>query len=561
VGDVDRDGKLDIVTADAGSGTASVLTNAGSGSFSVLQTAAVGVKPVRVRLVDLDRDGRLDLAALDELGSGTPQVTVLSPTGSLSSLFQPSATVPLTVNAHALGLAVGDLVRDGRPDLVVTEQAANQVVVVANIAGPDCVRSSFGEAPRGVHAGDGPVAVAVADFDEDGTEDLVAAATYSGTLEVLRGSGGIYEPTLSLPLPLAPAPPPRAVATADFNVDGHADIVAGLGNGTAGQVQIFLGDGTGGLVAQPPLTAGTNVSAVVTGDFNGDGAPDVALTSQVDNRVEVYLGDGLGGLSGPTTISLPAGAAPQALAAGDLDGNSTLDLVVAHSGSNVVTVLLGHGDGTFTAAVGSPLTVGPAPWGVALGDFDGNGVLDIVTANNGSSSLTVLLGTGGGAFGAPTTLTVDGAPIAVVARDVNGDAKVDVAAVTATNTLNLLAGNGAGSFAAATIHPVQTRPSAVVPVDADADGRLDLAVPCRDADTVVLLLARPPGFAAATRVPVGSMPTATSPSSTPRGTRCRSSRTTGAATSPRTRRSCPSASARRRSWPPTSTATGGSTSR
>jgi outer membrane protein assembly factor BamB len=509
VGDVDRDGKLDIVTADAGSGTASLLVGDGTGGFSVPQMAAVGVKPVRVFLVDLDRDGKLDLAALDELGSGTPQVTVLSPTGSLPSLFQPATAVPLTVSGDALGLAVGDLVRDGRPDLVVAEQAADLVDVLPSTAGPDCVRSSFGEAPRGFHAGDGPVALAVADFDEDGTGDLVVAAQNPpGSLEILRGSGGLYEPSLSLPV--TPAPPPRAVATADFDLDGHADFVAGLGNGVAGQVQLFLGDGTGSFAAQPPLTTGTNVSAVVTGDFNGDGAPDVALTSMGADRVEVYLGDGQGGLSGPTITPLGAGAAPRALAGGHLDGNSTLDLVVANAGAaaNSVSILLGNGDGTFGAAPGSPRAVGPAPWGVALGDFDGNGILDVVTANNTGASLTVLLGTGGGAFGAPATLALDGAAIAVAALDVTGDGKVDVAAVTATNTLNLLAGDGAGSFAAGVIFPVQTRPSAVVPVDADADGRVDLAVPCRDADSVVLLLARPPGFAAAPRFTVGLTPTA-----------------------------------------------------
>jgi outer membrane protein assembly factor BamB len=517
VGDIDGDGQLDVVTADAGSGTATVLISDGKGGFSPFP-AAVGVKPVRVQLVDLDRNGKLDIAALDELGSGTPQVTVLSPTGSLTLPFGQSATVTLTANADALGLAAGDVIRDGRPDLVVTEQVASgsHVVVVPNTAGPDCARSSFAEAARAFRAGDGPVAVAVADFDEDGTEDLVAAAQNgSGTLEVLRGSGGLYQTSLSLPTAAAP---PHAVAAADFNLDGHADVVAGLGNAATGQVQLFLGDGTGGLAPQTPITTGRNVSAVVVGDFNGDGAPDVALASQGDDRVEIYLGDGVGGLGPPTIVPLATGAAPRALAVGHIDANATLDLVVANSGTSTVSILLGNGDGTFTAAPASPRPVGQAPWGVALGDFDGNGILDIVAANNTGISLSVLLGTGGGAFGPPATLAVDGAPIAVAALDVTVDAMVDIAVVTAKNTLNLLAGNGAGGFSSGVTFPVETRPSAVVPVDADADGRIDLAVPCRDADSVVLLLARPlapppgppnpPRFATAPRFAVGLAPTA-----------------------------------------------------
>jgi FG-GAP-like repeat/PQQ-like domain len=509
VGDVDRDGKLDVVTADQASGTASVLIGDGMGGFSVQQAAPAGVSPVRVFLVDLDRDGRLDLAALDDPDDGTPQVTVLSPTGSL---FEASAVVPLAEGSEPLGLAIGDVVRDGRPDLVITERGANQVVVARNTAGPECVRSSFGEAPRGFHAGDGPVAVAVADFDEDGTSDIVAAASIGGTLEILRGSGGLYEPSFSLPVAVAP---PRAVATADFNVDGHADVVAGLGTAGAGRVQLFLGDGTGGLTAGLSLTTGLNVSAVVTGDFDGNGAPDVALASQGDDRVEVYLGNGVGGLAGPTIISLGTGAAPRALAVGDLNGDSNLDLVVANSGASTVAILLGHGDGTFTSAPGSPRAVGQGPWGVALGDLDGDGVLDVVTADNGSAdpdtgkaSLTVLFGSGTGVFDRSATIDVDGAPIAVAAAEVTGDARVDIAVVTAANALSLFAWeDNTRGFVGEGTFPVETRPSAVVPVDADADGQPDLAVPCRDADTVVVLLARrPQGFAAAPRVAAGSTP-------------------------------------------------------
>ena len=507
VGDLDRDGTLDLVTADRGAGTASVLIGDGSGGFTVTETTAVGGQPERASLVDFNGDGRLDLVVRDA-NPAAPLVTVVP--GKVAPLLDDTSLVSLALPASSVGvdLALGDLWQDGRTDVVVPLQGTTQSVLVArNTSGPLCGRTSFAGAPQAFAAGDGPVAAAAGDFDEDGVEDLVVAAQNGASIELLRGSGGRYETILSLPMPTAP---PRGVAVADFDLDGHLDVVAALGTPSIGRIQVFLGDGGGGLTPTSPLTTGENASAVVAGDFNADGAADMGVTSQSAHQVQVFLGNGEGAFFAPTTIPLGAGAAPRALAAGDLDGNGTLDLVVAHSGLSSVSVLLGDGDGMiFTPAAGSPLTVGSGPWSVAVGDFDGNGVPDLVTADNSASTVSVLLGSGGGAFGAADSFTVDGPPIAVGTLDVTGDGHLDVVAVTGADTLNLLPGDGAGGFATpATLFPVRTRPSAVVPVDADADGRLDLVVPCRDADSLVVLLSRPPAFDDAVRVAVGGTPTA-----------------------------------------------------
>ena len=512
--DVNYDGKLDLVTADRASGSATVRLGDGTGGFPTSEVVNSAVPalvfPTRVAIVDFDRDGGLDLALLDD-GSTPPQVMIFpAPTRGSPSPPPPSfdtsnpIVVPLTAASAPKGLAIGDLLKDGRPDLVVPESGVDMVVVVPNTAGPDCARPSFYEAPRAYLAGNEPVWATAADFVEDGIQDLVVAG--NGTLEVLRGTGNGFSAFNTVGIPAAA----RGVASADFNFDGHADVAVALGN----EVRLYQGDGGGGLGSFVSLSAGITASAIVVGDFNADGAPDVAVTSQGSNQLRIFIGNGLGGLTLEPESPLATGSGPGALAAGDIDNNGTLDLVVANSFGSTVSVYLGDiggggvADGTFTPG-GNP-SVGAGPWGVALAHFNGDGNLDLVTADHDaspSSTVTVRLGNGSGGFNTPNATIVEGVPISVAGFDVTGDGQNDISVVTGNQTLAVLAGVGDGTFNAPAYSAVRPRPSAIVPVDVDSDGRKDLAIPCKDADSVVVLLSRPPGFAEAASYPTGAAPT------------------------------------------------------
>ena len=363
-----------------------------------------------------------------------------------------------------------------------------------------CPRVSFGDAPRSYPAGDGPSAAAAADLDEDGRVDLVVAAN-TGLL-VLRGAAGGY----GLPEVQALSAVPRGVATADFNFDGHRDVVVALGS--PGGVQVFLGNGTGSLAPGPVVPAGSGLAAVLVGDFDGNGAPDVAVASEGTNQVLVLLGDGAGNLGPPVATSV--GSGPRALAAGDLDATPGLDLAVACAGGSEVRVLLGSGAGAF--AVGAVLPVGASPWGVAAGDVDGNGTVDLVTADRGVDPdyrVSVFKGNGNGTFASRVSYPVDPLPTGVALVPVDDSGRPDIVVATASlHTVNVLLDDRAGGFLPASRHAVRTRPQAVVPVDVDLDGRLDLAVPCKGSDAVAVLLARPPSLGAASRVAVGAQPQA-----------------------------------------------------
>jgi hypothetical protein len=139
--------------------------------------------------------------------------------------------------------------------------------------------------------------------------------------------------------------------------------------------------------------------------LNGDGIPDLVTANVYGNSVTILLGNGNGTFTQPANSPVTVGFWPWSVAIGDFSGNGIADLAVANEYENAddplgtsVTILMGNGKGSFTQAPGSPVTVGVQPEYIAVGDFNGDGVPDLATANNGGDSVTFLLGNGDGTF-------------------------------------------------------------------------------------------------------------------------------------------------------------------
>ena len=253
---------------------------------------------------------------------------------------------------------------------------------------------------------------------------------------------------------------------------------------------MLLGNGNGSF--QPAVTTavlnsgpGTgNAGSVAVGDFNGDGLPDVALNTAgpAGPAVEVLLGKGDGSFQ-PNHLILRVGQTPLSVAAGDFDGNGALDLVTANS-NGTVSVLLGNGDGSFRPRV--DLTVGGSPHSVAVGDFNGDGRLDVVTAQQLTDTVSVLLGHGDGTFARPLVFAASGqdfTPQSMALGDVNGDGKLDlvIKSVSFLDSdafqVGVLLGNGDGTFQAPLLGAAQPGGSGDLALgDFNNDGRLDAAV-------------------------------------------------------------------------------------
>ncbi len=279
----------------------------------------------------------------------------------------------------------------------------------------------------------------------------------------------------------------KAIASVlgDFNGDGNLDLGVPLRNALSNNLAVFLGNGNGGFSdAVLSESGGSSAVAVVTKDFNGDGKLDMAIANRNSDRVSIQLGNGDGTFSSGTALTV--GNQPNAIAAGDLNGDGKSDLVVANFGETNVSILLNQGNGSFQSnSQSNSVKVGDKlqPYSVSLGDLNGDGNLDIVTANFYADSITVLLGKGNGEFRSPTSYSVGNpgvAPSATAIGDFNNDDKLDVVVSnlsTSGKNISVLLGDGEGAFKSRLELSDNGKPLSIQAADFNGDGNLDIVTP------------------------------------------------------------------------------------
>jgi hypothetical protein len=289
---------------------------------------------------------------------------------------------------------------------------------------------------------------------------------------------------------------PWSMAQGDFNGDGHLDLaVANVGayyNSSTGIVRILLGDGNGRLSAGVTITSGgTNARAITTGDFNGDGHPDLAVANLYSNNVALLLNCGDGTFASAQTFSC-GGSRPYDVVAGDFDADGKLDLAVANYASNTVAILLGTGAGRLRAAVSYPVDAGPSA--LAIADLNGDGIPDLAVGNAGSQSVQILVNNGYAGFTVDATCSIDGfAPESIASGDFNRDGKPELAlggeVVTGQAGIRVLFSTSTGTWTEkAMILPVSSEVTDVVVGDFNGDGAPDLAGCCHLGSAVALYL-------------------------------------------------------------------------
>lgn len=263
-----------------------------------------------------------------------------------------------------------------------------------------------------------PEALVSGDYNNDGIFDI-AAATFDGVSILLGDETGDFENANTYTAGSAP----YGIHSADFNNDGNADIVTA--DASDDTVSVLLGNGDGTFGGPSAVAVGSGPSEVITGDVNGDGAYDIIAANTYDNDISVLLGDGNGGFG--SRVDYATGNGPDGITLGDFNGDGHLDIATGNYSGFNISVLLGTGTGSFSAqqsyAIGSTIEK------ITAGDFNGDGHLDLATANYSENGVSVLLGTGTGEFADPNTYadgTANSAPYAVVSGDVNGDGVLDL---------------------------------------------------------------------------------------------------------------------------------------
>jgi hypothetical protein len=446
------------------------LLGAGDGSFAAhldypaglpppsFASAAAG--PLAVALGDLDGDGHLDIATAN---SGASTVSVLL--GKGDGTF--AAKVDYATGKFPTGVVFRDMNRDGNLDVVVVANGSTAVRVFLGLGDGtlvSAVDSPLGDFPNSRSA-------ALGDLDGDGALDLVVGTQ---GVTVVLGTGDAH---FAAPTTYASDGYVNAVYLGDFNGDGLLDILD-----RTYRIELRLGRGDGTLASAAIYPMPGTLHAIAPGDFDGDGKLDVALAESLEpsGTAGVLLGRGDGSFA-QMVSSLDHEAA--AIAVGDLDGDGRIDVATAGQNRDQVgelSVLLGRVDGTLSAPTAYSLPGQPIL--VRLGDLNGDGHLDIVSASSDTSTVSVFLGRAGGTF-AKVATDSPGPPTSLALADVDGDGTLDLIvthtdASTGVGSASVLRGKGDGTFASRSVSPVCDGPQFVAVADVNHDGHLDMVVAC-----------------------------------------------------------------------------------
>jgi hypothetical protein len=340
VGDMNNDRKPDLVVALGRTRAIIVLEGKGNGQFgAALSNTTLTEGPGDMALGDFNGDSKLDVAITSHDSYG---VTLLTGDGKGGLAKAPNSPMMMKLgqHPHTHGLAVADMNRDNKLDLITCNNADNDISIAYGDG-----RGNFTRAPQSFPVGPSPYPFGVGDVNNDGWLDIVATASATG-------------PSRGEQLPLSRA------------------------------LTLLLADGKGGFSPHRlPIRTGEPWFAAIA-DLNRDGKADIVATHHEISALTVMIGDGRGGFTEANGSPFDFGVSLFGLFIADVDGDATMDLVTTTGDS--IRILSGDGRGAFKPT--ASISVGPGAWRFATTDLNGDGSLDVVTSNSEGNNLSVLLG-------------------------------------------------------------------------------------------------------------------------------------------------------------------------
>lgn len=532
LGDLDGDGKPDIITGNGSGGAISVLRNAGavgSIAFDAKIDYPIGTTPYGVAVGDLDGDGKPELAAAD-YSTGPSRISVmknLSTPGSLT--FATKFDYPTGNNPY--NTIISDLDGDGQADLATANFGGNSISILLNEMG-HTVRTAI-PAINNFTPSYGPIGTTVYIYGDNfdtvashnivyfGAANAVVTSATSSTLTVTVPAGATYVPLsvtvrnltayaqqafyVTFPggnasfgmIPFDSIPydlnsnNPRRVSIIDLDGDGLTDVlVSDQGSNT---VTAYRNKSLPQVLSFAPgvsFVSGAGPYDIAIADFNGDGKPDAAVSnfnSGNAGSVSVFRNNSTRGVVnfGPAMV-LPTGAGTLGLAAGDLDGDGKPDLVACSGNAGYLTVFLNIPDSTggIQFAPGQTITKLDHADAAVIGDVDGDGKPDLVTANSSGGSITVFknISTLGNInFDVPRDYPVGSFPSFVTLADLNNDGKPEILVSNySSGTISVyqnISHLNAPAFQAVPDLTTAKNPYSISVADLDGDGKPDLVVP------------------------------------------------------------------------------------
>ena len=488
IGDIDGDGKPDLVVANFTSNTISVFRNTSSsgsittGSFAVRVDFTTGTNPVSIGLGDIDGDGKPDLVVTN---SGSNSVSVFRNTCIAGSITTGSfaARVDFTTGATPQTVAIGDIDGDGKPDLAVTNYSDNTVSVYRNTSTPGSITTSSFATNVDFNTGSGPYSVVIGDIDGDGKQDLVVTNSDSNTLSVYRNistSGSITSGSFATNIDFTTGTSPQGIAIGDIDGDGKPDLA--VTNFSDNTVSVLRNTSTSGSITagsfanKVDFATGSASWCVAIDDIDGDGKPDLAIANRSSNTISVLRNTILTTTLPPVITSFTPTSGPSgttvtitgtnfnttaasnivwfgAVQATVTAATSTSLSVTVPIGTNfqpitvtdITTGLTAYSNAPFIVTFPSSqvidatafastvdFTTGTEPNNVAIGDIDGDGKPDLVVTNYESNTVSVYRNIsasgsiGASSFADKVDFPTGGGPIGIAISDIDGDGKPDL---------------------------------------------------------------------------------------------------------------------------------------
>jgi hypothetical protein len=544
VGDTNFDGIPDLVVGSTNSSNFYVGLGDGKGNFPSFNTYAAGdgffAIPAAITppVQNTANAGTLGRRVMRTRGQGAkmppPQLgpsgedvvilggygfNVLINTGTDNSNNLPAFYQPVSYGIATDGpfqpanpyAAMADFNGDGAPDIAVVDFIGNQVWV--SLGQPN---ATYTPAGQGFQASiDTPVT-------SGGTGSLgwVTALNLGGLNPPPPGQGiavantvtntvDVFSSLYANPVSFSVGTAPTGIVTGNFSGSGYSDLATANFLDDTISVLLYTG-GPAGLTFAPAVTysVGKAPAFIATGDVNGDGILDLVTANEGDNTISVLFGNGgssgigngtfQGALSFPVGVlssNLVAGTNARSVAVADLNGDGYQDVVTANAGDNTISVLLATvsfiGGGTGFGFTRTDYPVGNQPAAVVIADFNNDFIPDIAVYNAGDLNVNILLGKADGTFGPPTVVqlpTANSASVGIVAQDFNGDTNTDLAVPNLSGSILYLQGNGDGSFQAPVFVVSPHQPTVIATGDFNGDGIPDLAVANFDEPVVTAIL-------------------------------------------------------------------------
>lgn len=489
-GDINKDGKQDVLVLNSGDPSIGILLGQANYLFSPM-TKITGIcsSPSGLSVVDINGDSNLDFViSCGGSASFALQVRLGNGDGTFGSSINTNLDSFENIPSY---LHLADINNDGRLDAINTNTGSANVSV--RLGNGNGTFSTPGIFPTGTS----PVAVTSIDINKDGFLDLAIANTADSTVSLLMGDGtGQFGTKVDIGVGASPS----ALVAGNFDGDTYNDLI--VVNYSDSNVSVLINDQLGGFTPGASPGTGTSPNGIISGNFNGDSFPDLLVSNSDDNTITFLAGLGNGNFS--TGVTYSSVINPSAINVSDLDGDSIQDILVVGVGNRELQILAGLNSGQF----GLEYATAASPQGVNLIDINNNNILDVVVVSPTSKTLQYYLNDGKGKLSSPTQISLpDSSTMSIGAPLVSRDKQDLIVNFPNQAAIGVYLNQGSNTFSTVTKFTVGSGPEYIASGDFNLDGKVDLAVANSTSNSISILLGVGDGsFLGKTDYSTGSTP-------------------------------------------------------